>query len=563
MAIAVIKHDENGNPIRAKYRIVALGNLDSHTWTKHDCYAPVLHQMELRLIIAMAVREGVIPKTGDITQAFCQSYLPKGEDYICRPPPGCPLTQKGTYLRLKKTLYGLKRSPKHFYDLARKLLLSIGLQPHPYSPCLFHGVLIEGQPPLYLGLYVDDFIYFSANRTVETKFETLFSSKINMELNGPITHFLGIKFSHTKHDDGSISIKMSQEAFVETLVETAGLSGEAVGTPRTPYRSGLAIDTIPPDTNVTPDKQHNMNHRLQTLVGSLNWLAISTRPDIAPVTNFLAKYSNKASSGHIQAAKHVIRYIKGTKSKGITFSNKERTNINSFVKFPVNPTSVVSLADANWGPQDQSHPHPDKPQEVELFKSRSMSGFMVWLGGPIHWVAKRQSITARSSAEAEIYATDECVKHLIQLSYILEGFDILNAIMPKPTPIYNDNTACVAWSKTTTTKGLRHIQMRENAIREAITSDFCSIMHIAGNINLADIFTKEDRDVKHFLTARDIIMGDADTFHITFNPTLNHVDKIPAIDSTPIARTMCLDQPLSGGCQLGSWGKWLVTPQYT
>ena len=188
---------------------------------------------------------------------------------------------------------------------------------------------------------------------------------------------------------------------------------------------------------------------------------------------------------------------------------------------------------------------------------------MVWLGGPIHWVAKRQSITARSSAEAEIYATDECVKHLIQLSYILEGFDILNAIMPKPTPIYNDNTACVAWSKTTTTKGLRHIQMRENAIREAITSDFCSIMHIAGNINLADIFTKEDRDVKHFLTARDIIMGDADTFHITFNPTLNHVDKIPAIDSTPIARTMCLDQPLSGGCQLGSWGKWLVTPQYT
>lgn len=48
MAISTIKHDGDGKPIRAKYwMIVALGNLNPHNWSKNDCYAPVLSQMEL------------------------------------------------------------------------------------------------------------------------------------------------------------------------------------------------------------------------------------------------------------------------------------------------------------------------------------------------------------------------------------------------------------------------------------------------------------------------------------------------------------------------------------
>ena len=167
MAIAVIKRDENGNPIHAKYRIVALGNLDPHNWTKDDCFAPVLSQMELRLILALAVRSKRQLKSGDIVQAFCQSFLPPGENYVCRPPPGCPITPPKTYLKLRKTLYGLKRSPRHFYDLAVRILTSIGMTQHPYSPCIFFGTPIPGKPPLYLGLYVDDFIYFSEDDEVE------------------------------------------------------------------------------------------------------------------------------------------------------------------------------------------------------------------------------------------------------------------------------------------------------------------------------------------------------------------------------------------------------------
>ena len=46
------KYDETGQPKRAKYRIVALGNMDPYAWEKSDCYAPVISQLELRLLVS-------------------------------------------------------------------------------------------------------------------------------------------------------------------------------------------------------------------------------------------------------------------------------------------------------------------------------------------------------------------------------------------------------------------------------------------------------------------------------------------------------------------------------
>lgn len=92
MAISKIKRDANGNPIRAKYRIVVLGNLDPHLWSKADCFAPVLSALELRLLIAIATHHRVVPKQCDAIQAFCQTTLPDNEKYVCTPPKGCPFT---------------------------------------------------------------------------------------------------------------------------------------------------------------------------------------------------------------------------------------------------------------------------------------------------------------------------------------------------------------------------------------------------------------------------------------------------------------------------------------
>ena len=75
----------------------------------------------------------------------------------------------------------------------------------------------------------------------------------------------------------------------------------------------------------------------------------------------------------------------------------------------------------------------------------------------LHWVSKRQAATARSSAEVEIITSDECLKWLQHTSHILEDLHVKDIYFSKHLPIYNDNNACVVWSKGKTTKGLRHI----------------------------------------------------------------------------------------------------------
>jgi hypothetical protein len=162
------------------------------------------------------------------------------------------------------------------------------------------------------------------------------------------------------------------------------------------------------------------------------------------------------------------------------------------------------MSNANWGPQDASLSK--TITEVPLFISCSMSAFYIDLLGPVHWMSKCQSIMAGSSAEAEIYATVKCVKFLMELLQILEFLKVKHFFMPSVNVIYNDNQACVNWSKRCTTKGLQHIQMNENRVRENIASKFVSVHHVDGKTNLADIFTKEMKDINHFVTLRNLFM---------------------------------------------------------
>ena len=108
----------------------------------------------------------------------------------------------------------------------------------------------------------------------------------------------------------------------------------------------------------------------------------------------------------------------------------------------------------------------------------------------MHWVSKRQKVKARSLAEAEIYATDEYFRDLLRLQHILDDMDVkrLYILCDSPINIYSDNNTCVCWSKFTKTKGLQHVTIWENATRESMQNKIVSIHHIAGDVNLANIF---------------------------------------------------------------------------
>jgi len=503
MEIATIKYDEFNKPKRAKFCIVILGNMDYHNWSKEAMAAPVMSQLELRILTSFAVHHHRVLKKCDIKQAFVQSSLPADEEYFVKPPGGCRRSRPGTYWRLLRSLYGLCRAPRLWFNKLRDHLLSMGLRQSSISPCLFVGTLIEGQPPIYIGNYVDDIIYFSASDEVERIFEQKLSTIGNVDFMGQVSHFLGIEFSWRHHDDGHSSVSLTQQSFAENLVDSFNYSTTSTSTFITPYRSGLAIDSIPTSTLSSSEQDHLRLH-YQSLVGSLNWLAHTTRPDLSTVVSLLAQHQSNPSPGHVEAAVHVIKYVAQTKTLGIYFTSDKRPNLETFLQFPL-PSSLLSMADANWGPQDASTTR-STPIELPSFVSRSISAFYVDLYGPLHWVSKRQSVTAGSSAEAEIYATNECVKFLLKLVQVFEFLGNKDLFMPGTNIVYNNNQACVNWSKSSTTKGLRHIQMRENLVRENITNQFVSIIHIDGKLNLADLFTKEMKDTSHFVELRDLMM---------------------------------------------------------
>ena len=465
-------------------------------------------QSSVRLLASLAVQNRRVLKQADCKNAFCQPTLPSDEVVVCKPPAGCPRSKPGELWRLRKTLYGLRRSPRHWYELIRSVFADLGLTPCPHAPSVFTGSPLPGQPPIYIAVYVDDLAYFLASDAVESWFETALQSKLRVTLMGEIEWFLGTHYQWTHHPSGDVSVAMTQSSTIQSLLDVNGLS-DCKPVP-TPYRSGLPVDALP-ETDAPPPG--TLTQRYQSLVGSLNWLAVSTRPDLSAIVSILSSYLHAATDAHFDSALHVLRYLAGTITKGVGFSSLPNTALHSFLSFPpggppVPHDSASCFTDSCWGPQDASEPGPNPP-DIPMHVTRSIGGFIVFrCGGPIAWSARREARTSRSSCEAEIKATDEATKEVQYLRLILEDLSLSDA--DAPIPVWNDNKGAIDWSRTRSTKRLRHYNIRENAIREAIQHREITLSHIFGKGNPADLCTKEHRDNAHFLALTSVVLTSRD-----------------------------------------------------
>lgn len=168
---------------------MVLGNHEERVWSKAEKFAPVLRFDSLRFLTSLAVEKRRTLKQGDCKNAFCQGELPPEELTIIRPPSGDPDAAKDEYWVLKKTLYGLRRSPRHWFLKIDGILKSMGLQPNRHDPCLYSGFLRDPHDPsapvstipITIGLYVDDFVYFSESDEVERRFERLLGSSVKVD----------------------------------------------------------------------------------------------------------------------------------------------------------------------------------------------------------------------------------------------------------------------------------------------------------------------------------------------------------------------------------------------
>jgi hypothetical protein len=215
----------------------------------------------------------------------------------------------------------------------------MGLKCCDNSPCIFYGSLIDGEPPIFVGIFVDDIIYFSSSDAVERKFESLLSSLGEVDFMGQVSHFLGIEFTWHRHPDGNVSVNLTQQSFTESLLDSLGYSSTMTSTFTTPYRSGLSIDSIPSSTMAAKD-QDSLRLQYQSLVGSLNWLSHTTRPDISTVASLLAQHQSNPAQGHLDAAHYVVKYLSYTKN---LFSQFPSNTIGDFSTFSSSVKIVINI----------------------------------------------------------------------------------------------------------------------------------------------------------------------------------------------------------------------------
>jgi hypothetical protein len=140
-------------------------------------------------------------------------------------------------------------------------------------------------------------------------------------------------------------------------------------------------------------------------------------------------------------------------------------------------------------------------------------------GCPVLWKTHKEARISRSSCEAEVKATDECVKNAQMFRHILTDLNLLDS--STPTNVFNYNHGAVDWSNSCSTKGMRHVNIRENAVREARLLNEVSVLHIPGPCNPADLFTKEFKSDSTFRSLRDLTL---------FYPSSFRKDTVPCSD---------------------------------
>lgn len=145
----------------------------------------------------------------------------------------------------------------------------------------------------------------------------------------------------------------------------------------------------PADTNVklrqSDDVSQPVNPSMyQSMVGSLLYAAMATRPDIAQAVSVVSRFNANPNTTHLTAVKRILRYLKGTLTLGLKYQRTETG-------------TLVGYSDADWaGDQDDR---------------RSTTGNIFLLaGGAVSWLSKKQATVALSTAEAEYIALSQAAQ---------------------------------------------------------------------------------------------------------------------------------------------------------
>ncbi|KAJ1704358.1 hypothetical protein LUZ63_004137 [Rhynchospora breviuscula] len=438
-----VKYHSDGRVERYKARLVVLGNRQKEGVDFNETFAPVAKMVSVRTFLAVAVAKAWEIHQMDVNNAFLHGDL--NEEVYMKLPPGFASSHPGKVCRLRKSLYGLRQTPRMWFSKLAATLEAYGFIQSKVDYSLFSyqngGIFIT------ILVYVDDLVIAGNNSDAIRNFKSYLSGAFSMKDLGMLKYFLVIKFARNP-----TGLVLSQRKYTLDILAEYGLLGSKPAT--TPLEQNHNMSALKGERMLDPEKYRR-------LVGKLIYLTI-TRPELSYSVHIFAQFMHSPLRAHYDAALRVLRYLKNSPGQGLLL------RADSDLK-------LYAYCDSDWA-------------ACPLTRC-SLTGYFILLGrSPISWKTKKQHTVSRSSAEAEYRSMAAAACELTWLRSLL---NFLGVTHQEPVKLFCDSQAALHIAANPVFhERTKHIEIDCHYICDQICAGLITTSYVRSTDQLADIFTK-------------------------------------------------------------------------
>jgi len=308
-----IKRFPDGLIKKLKARFCAQGQHQVDGANVFETYSPVVNWTTVRLMFILSLLLDLETKQVDYRAAFVQSEIDKHPDWdkmseADRLKSGVYLEmtarykQHGKVLKLKKSIYGLRQSPRNWFNHHKQALENCGFVASAHDPCLFIS------DDVIAISFVDDCLFFAPDASsIDAKIAMIRAQDMELDVEDDAAGFLGVDIARC--DDGTI--EMTQNGLIERIIETAGIAADRVK--YTPSQFGAL------GSEEDGEPAHG-DFSYPSLIGQLQYLQGHTRPDITHAVSSCARFTANPKRSHELAILRIVQYLNSTKDRGLCFS---------------------------------------------------------------------------------------------------------------------------------------------------------------------------------------------------------------------------------------------------
>ncbi|CAI7906833.1 unnamed protein product [Closterium sp. NIES-53] len=186
--------------------------------------------------------------------------------------------------------------------------VEIGFTPSTADHSLF--MLGEGEQRSFMVVYVDDILTFSPSSDLVKEVMLKLQDKFKCKALGDVSFYLGL---HIERDMEKRCMRVHQRKYLEAL---AANFGQIEGHVATPFPSGFKFVKGPEEESVGKEERR----RSHSLLGSLMYAAVNTRPDVVFATGKLARVVQCPNEEQVAAGMRVAKYLGQTPTVGLQYS---------------------------------------------------------------------------------------------------------------------------------------------------------------------------------------------------------------------------------------------------